>query len=46
MPNQRECFSSSRDLEGRMEERREGGGREEEEREEVLITFLTNIQIA
>lgn len=44
MPKQRECFSSSRDLEGRMEERRDGGGREGEGREEVLITFLTNIQ--
>lgn len=39
VPKQRECSSSSGDLEGRTEGGREGGGREE-----VLITFLTNTQ--
>lgn len=41
MPKQRECSSSSGDLEG-MEKGREGGGGEGGGRKEVLITFLTN----
>lgn len=41
---QRECSSSSGDLEERMKGGREGGEREGGGREEVLITFLTNTQ--
>ena len=44
VPKQRECSSSSGDLEGRTEGGRERGRREGGGREEVLITFLTNTQ--